>query len=309
MEKVTPLKYGRLKGPCQDSDASSDQKMTQTAPPAVQRHRSPRTYRWWLEDRGYVSFREVSKKNDGRIVEVLWFNFKSSNVLSIGPEAVARITVDNWLQKIQIASPSRLIYLLFPWTSFSAAWCPLGVSLWIFQHPCISVQGTKSRPRISGCLLRPWCVQSSPVFLVAPSCPPWLYCIFFWNPKLNCHFLGRNKACNPKSPCFYAYLQCWIRKKQTPCFFWVPFSSFFGQPTIWNRCPKKTGPRSVLSPQLKMHGICAQQWAKGSSSSLFSTTHIFTTATAYLRANSCICVILTHTLSIFAKKNDIFTYR
>lgn len=26
LEKVTPLKYGRLKGPCQDSDASSDQK-------------------------------------------------------------------------------------------------------------------------------------------------------------------------------------------------------------------------------------------------------------------------------------------
>lgn len=87
-------------------------------------------------------------------------------------------------------------------------------------------------------------------FFGCPQLPTMALLHHFWNPKLNCHFLGRNKAgLQPKSPCFYAFLQWCIRKKQTPCFFWVPFSSFFVQPAIWNRCPKKTGPTVSFYPR------------------------------------------------------------
>lgn len=164
--------------------------------------------------------------------------------------------------------------------------------LWIFQHTCISVQGTKSRPRISGCLLRPWRVQSSAVLLVAPNCPPWLYCIFFGIPSLTVTFWGEIRLAT-QIAVFLRISAVVNTEKKTPCFF-LSTLLFVSRITYHlKQVPQENWPHGQsLSQQLKMHGMCAQQWAKGSSSSWFSTRHMknFTTATAYLRANSCICV-------------------
>ena len=226
------------------------------------------------------------------------------------PEAVARITVDNWLQKIQIASPSRLIYLLFPWTSFSAAWCPLGVSpvdlpasMYLrprYQEPTQNFRvfvETLVCPEFSG-------------FFGCPQLPTMALLYLFWNPKLNCHFLGRNKACNPNRHVFTHFCSAEYGKKQTPCFFWVPFSSFFGQPTIWNRCPKKTGPTVSFYPRnWKCMGSVLSSGPRDRVLVCFQLRifspqllHTYVQTAAYVYSKHIHC-------QFFAKKNDIFTYR
>lgn len=187
---------------------------------------------------------------------------------------------------------ARLIYLLFPWASFSAGWCPLGVSpvdlpAYMYLRPRYQEPTQNFRVFVETLACSEFCGSFG-----CPQLPTMALLYLFWNPKLNCHFLGRNKACNPNRRVFTHFCSGEYGKK-TPCFF-LSTLLFVSRITYHlKQVPQENWPHGQsLSQQLKMHGMCAQQWAKGSSSSWFSTRHMknFTTATAYLRANSCICV-------------------
>lgn len=147
---------------------------------------------------------------------------------------------------------ARPIHLLFPWTSISAGWCPLGVSpvdlpasMYLrprYQEPTQNFRvfvETLACPEFSG-------------FFGCPQLPTMALLHHFWNPKLNCHFLGRNKAgLQPKSPCFYAFLQWCIRKKQTPCFFEYPSLRFSYNLPFETGAPRKLAPRLVFIPAIE----------------------------------------------------------
>lgn len=146
---------------------------------------------------------------------------------------------------------ARLIYLLFPWASFSAGWCPLGVSpvdlpAYMYLRPRYQEPTQNFRVFVETLACSEFCGSFG-----CPQLPTMALLYLFWNPKLNCHFLGRNKACNPNRRVFTHFCSGEYGKKNTMFFFEYPSLRFSDHLPFETGAPRKLAPRSVFIPAIE----------------------------------------------------------
>ena len=145
---------------------------------------------------------------------------------------------------------ARLIYLLFPWASFSAGWCPLGVSpvdlpAYMYLRPRYQEPTQNFRVFVETLA----CPEFSGFF--APNCPPWLYCIFFGIPSLTVTFWGEIRLATQIA--MFLRISAVVNTEKTNAMFFFEYLSlrFSDNLPFETGAPRKLAPRLVFIPAIE----------------------------------------------------------